>query len=808
MRRRSLWLATALTAIAAGTFWEMTTLVGLPVARDMQMFFVPMRALLAEALRAGEIPLWSPLIGTGAPLLANLQSGVFYPPHWLFAVLPFDAAFNWLIIFHLATGGCGALALLNQRTRIRRSRRGLSPVQAPPENAATSAAAFSGAAVWMLGGYMASLLNLLGALQASAWTPWVVWAAVEAWHRPSTNKCAALVATSTMCVLAGEIQIAVLTGTLAAAVILFLERRAVRARGAGFGWRSVACLALAGVWTLGLCAVQLLPTAELVANSSRQGGLAPGEVMAFSLEPVRLVHLAVPPSFRDPEFSFGVRAMIGQTEPWLFSLYLGGAFPLWLVLGLGSAGSTRRREYLFWTGIGFVGLVLAAGRHGPVFPFLLQAVPWLGMFRFPEKYFLLTALAASAVTTIATEAALGRPRRGGFPWLVCWPVVLVAAALGLEGSAAWVAKLADHWGNPRMADDPQYVLRAWQGALAAAAAVAGLAGTVVHFARRGLVSPRKAGVLICLITVADLAASHRGLAPVAPLEFFTKAPAVLGPARLDQTRVDYRWRSSPFDDRRRAIGATPGLPVHFQKLAWRETAAPNTGLLHGIQQQDAWDALRLSRAEDARQLLRILDWRRRWRLLRLHSVRYLLARPAIPTLAAADSVSLVRGLPGVVYELRAPLPRAYVVPRAVIATDEVEAVDLLLSPDFDPAAAVVLAARPRHRPRPRSKTDVESAREDGFPGARIVENHPGRVRIVTSGQPGWVVLTDSSYPGWKARVDGAVRPIHTANRFFRAVQVEAGETDVVFRYQPASFTAGLWVSLSFLAAGIAFLIRP
>ena len=45
--------------------------------------FMPWWTLAWETLREGQIPLWNPLVGMGAPLIANYQSALFYPPNWI-----------------------------------------------------------------------------------------------------------------------------------------------------------------------------------------------------------------------------------------------------------------------------------------------------------------------------------------------------------------------------------------------------------------------------------------------------------------------------------------------------------------------------------------------------------------------------------------------------------------------------------------------------------------------------------------------------------------------------------------------------
>ena len=53
-------LAAAGVALLGGLFlWELVLMVGVPVARDMQLFFIPQKHLLWEALQAGKLPLWA-----------------------------------------------------------------------------------------------------------------------------------------------------------------------------------------------------------------------------------------------------------------------------------------------------------------------------------------------------------------------------------------------------------------------------------------------------------------------------------------------------------------------------------------------------------------------------------------------------------------------------------------------------------------------------------------------------------------------------------------------------------------------------
>src|SRR5262245_61641866 len=76
--------------------------------------FWPWRHLVKEALLQGEWPLWNPLVGNGAPLLANLQSAAFYPPNLIYLFLPVEHALTLSVILHLILAGLLMYAFARQ----------------------------------------------------------------------------------------------------------------------------------------------------------------------------------------------------------------------------------------------------------------------------------------------------------------------------------------------------------------------------------------------------------------------------------------------------------------------------------------------------------------------------------------------------------------------------------------------------------------------------------------------------------------------------------------------------------------------
>lgn len=773
----------ALVLVAAAYLWEVLSLSGVPVARDMQMFFVPQKHILWAALSEGRVPLWTQFIGTGAPFLANVQSGVFYPPHWLYSILPFYTAFNLLVVFHFALGGVFAY-LLCRRLGIRRE------------------AAYLAAASWMLGGYFASLLNLVNALQGATWSPAFAWAVVRVIEVRTHRSAALLVLIVTCAVLAGEPQSFVFSACASAVAGAFVLRRSsVRGRDLA---ELAGVLGVSAIIVAGLAAIQLLPTLELLRESGRTGGLSYGEAVAFDLRPVRLVHLLIPPDYRDPEYAFGVRSVIGRGDPWLFSIYLGALSPIFFYSAW--RRSDRRPEVVVWSAIAVAAVFVALGESTPVFMWLFDHVPGFGSFRFPEKYLFWVAFSAMLLTGWGAEALLDRESGPADRWLGAGYLSVTVVLVGVfRFGRDWLEGIAAVWGNDRMMSDFAYAHGIWRQNVLKLMVIVGLALALIWLFRRKTVTNPVFAVLLGLLVTADLAVAHRGLNPVVEPSFYKTEPLLFEHLPLEEVRRDYRLRTTRFD----SAGSVPvirGVPLEAQKWLWQQILVPNVGQTWGVLQQDAWDAIKISGARDEQQLQRVIpDAERRWALLRLHSVKYVHSILGVEAGGHARVIELDT-LPGTLYELDRPLPRAYLVPYAESYATPAEVINRVLAADFDPRSVVALLDSVGTLPAVLPETDSESGPAPGFPGATIENATEGEVRVQLHDVPeggGYLVLTDSYFPGWSASVDGRERPIELANLFFRAVPLETGDSEVTFSYRSRPFEQGRLIAVVTLLIGLA-----
>ena len=75
---------------------------------------------------------------------------------------------------------------------------------------------------------------------------------------------------------------------------------------------------------------------------------------------------------------------------------------------------------------------------------------------------------------------------------------------------------------------------------------------------------------------------------------------------------------------------------------------------------------------------------------------------------------------------------------------------------------------------------------------------------------GVLIFTDTYYPGWKSYVNGKQQHIYKVNNYMRGVILDAGISNIIFRFEPDIFTAGFTTSaIAALASlfGIIFFSR-
>lgn len=343
-----------------------------PTFRDHESYFLPLRWHTAETVRGGDLPLWNPWNGGGEPWLANPQTGVFYPPAWLFALLPFSRAYVLFLIFHLALLGWGSWTLFRRWTAD------------PP--------AFVAALALMLSGPVFSLVDINNNLASFAWLPLVLRLAAERRERRDLRSLLLLSLALALAFLGGEPIFAAVAALATVAILLPRD------------WLGAA---LAGVGAAGVSAVQLLPFLEWIAGSERASGLDPSDAFRHAVPPGDWLALAIPMAGYGP----GLEPLrMGQS--FIPSLYIGVPIViLALAAGVGSLRTERpaRQRVLAFLLISFAAVVLLTA--APMLPGGSELLTALGAnaIRYPARLIPIGALMVAGLAAIGLERVRREP---------------------------------------------------------------------------------------------------------------------------------------------------------------------------------------------------------------------------------------------------------------------------------------------------------------------------------------------------------------------------------------------------------------
>jgi hypothetical protein len=728
------------------------------------------RFLVASWRETGELPLWCPYSFGGAPFVSDIQVGAFYPPHFILYLLPEEhigAGLSWLIVAHLIVAGWGAFAYARSQGVDR-------------AGALVAGIGFMFAGRWLLHVLAAGHTITLGL----AWMPLVLLCLERAIRRRSlmwasaAGVCFALIVLGTQpqWTLYGGMFIALWTLGTALQEAGYLE---------GEGPRSLHRTAAAvgrwlgyGIWTVvlaaSLAAVQLLPTWEAAKHSTRAAGVDTGDALASG---VRALAFLVGPALTAEPVNLQWEDRGGLALLWLaaaimaalaggkrvryqagvcaalVSFALGGALAFQWLPGFALFRQPARMLIVaafpvaFLVGVGVQGLVQAGARDTD------------GTIRRRYRSVLAHVLVAVAILTggLALRLVVQRQEvRGHVYWLSL--VFTIPAAFWLLGprapappglrTTAWVAiLLVDLWALAR----PLVAVRSESEIYAPSNCVARLdrepPGRVLdRDADRDAGSPLGRG------------------APLALLHHFE---ALRGYNPLDHQRFkEYLQLVSEDDASLRPFEGPLAYPIIVN---------------FPIRNKRLLDLL------GTRYLLQPSDWsleQKGWREAAVD-----------PCPAAYDFVAGGRRpLPAyTLYENLDVFPRTFVVPRARALASRAD----LKTADFHHEVLL-------EEFQPEETAD---AADPGYWTATITDYQPNRVTIDAAGTTaGWLVLADVWFPGWTCRVDGAATTIFRADYLFRAVHLEAGRHQVVFRFEPEAYRQGRIISLAALAAvlGIAF----
>lgn len=796
---RSALIMLGLLLLPFGLFWAETLGRQVFYYHDVQYYFFPYHKLVVDIIRDGHLPLWNPYAFGGIPLLGDGQTAIFYPPNWIFWLLPPAHAFGIVVLLQYSIAGMGSFLYARAL--------GLSRL-----------AACVAALAFMFNGYLIGRVVHLSIIAGAALIPWVFWSVERLLQRGGVAMFVIAALMVALQAVSGHPQVPIYTALAVGIYVLVVVLQRWWRQDARAIW---AVPQLAGMYLVGyaLAGVQLIPWIEFASFSPRAAKASYEFVTGHSIRSFDWLLFLFPYGYG------GMRTTWLQSMPptdlgtiihtWERIAYIGllplalaavGLAEVWRLPRLARqtehAAERARRELQverLWALVPvlILGVLIAAGPSTP-FGRIVYMLPVIGKLRGYARAiivaaFATTVLAAYGAERLRTYRTLTSRR---FDWAPIAASILLLLALSGALVAANVTG-ADAFESSL--DQPVYrVMLDYGLQLEQANAYIplgfGIASAIgLWWFSTGL-TRIKVGALLGIIAL-DLMSFAATFNPATRPEVFERVPP----------SVEF-LRSDPSLYRVAIYLATDRIPP---ELAQSQLAV-SWAIAYHIEDINGFNSLQPRRYTDFLFDPQTEDVSYGW----LHNQDYFL--PTNPTLSLLDvKYALVQQpenpvIPDPAWEqvytddtvtiYRNPTlyGRAYFVEHVAVQPDPRVILETVKQLDFQPQQTAYV----------ESGLDAATAQRlaGGTPAAAQVERiSPNELRIHTRTETDrFLVLSEMWFPGWRAEIDGRELPIYRTNYLFRGLVVPAGEHTIRMVYRPTSALLGAGMTmLTIISCGAA-----
>lgn len=766
-----------------------------PSGTDLVYQYIPYQQLIRQSVHLGEWPMWNPMTFSGRPLMADIQVGVLYPPNWLHWIFPLPAGFTLLFLAHTAWSlfGCFRLGRLWS----------LSP----------PAAALM-AVLYVFSGFLTAKLQSGIVLfhYVAAWLPWAAICVTMLARAPSLARVALLALVLALSLLAGSPQVTFYSWIVLVGLGLVVPVAGVHSRPGLGRLRLLALLAAAFALALLLTAMQTFQTYHMISNSFDRGQAPSWEyVTEGSLAPRLLTILINPAIFGLGDHADGLPYWGSHDFSEVASYITLWAWPLLIPLGalhlfrrrsMDARAETSLHGRLFVSALllAIGAILLALGRHSPLYSLAYRFLPGFDRFRVPARLMFWFTIGVSVASAVSLDAWLKAPaeaRRSAAArillLIVPGAILLVLAGLYLARDALWSA-----WEAPvaSMPEGPDRDFGASQyGALMLSQALRGGVFVVVAALALYQLARETAGVkglaqwlpwALPALAALELALFAWPIQAVTPISRFARThypqTELVGKLRdlshggrvlwLDQL-LDYRLDQNQPEVMRNALimqamsDARGYDPVNARWIGtWMNRLA-------GLP------------PEDNPRGFMFVPQVARPALLTLSGIEMILDYTDQSDLDGVELAGFVNFAEGSLGLWRNAAYRglAFAVPMrgGPAGGDRAQAIveRRSASPGADPLASVVMDESILE-----AGLELSTEVDESF-AVRAIEEGPNRYRYATDfPRPAALYFAMSAYPGWRVTVNGRPATPAVACGAFLAVAVDAGPSEVAWEYRP------------------------
>lgn len=728
--------------------------------RDLIRWVYPARSFVRECISRGEWPLWNSKIGLGFSVLTDPLYGIFYPPNLLHQLGPLANSVTLGIFLHLLAGAIGAMLL------------------AKLFDLPTIAALVAGLG-WGLSGYTASLWTLGILLQASALVPWIAVGFVYLAHRQSLHLASARAIALLSFAVAGSLLLGEFFVTFMG-VLCGASLAVVWNLGSHWGqtklvpqrrrWSTLFLGGLAGVLLgISIAAVAIIPAVLGLPSTQRSQPFPLNIALNWSLHPARTLGFIAGDFWGrawENNPTVGWARTILDSRPLSTNIYLGASLVALALTGLRwprrkpSRAAARTTWWSLGTlVIGILFLLLALGRHTPLFNWVRIVLPPFSYMRSPEKFLI------PLLPIVTLLAGFGTKRlffeNGPIPWLRILVMTILLGSLAFLAPWFFGSELGE------------FVRKGAIHGCVATTAVLVVVFLSCHYPFLRY--------LIVMVVSLDLTYGIFNLLKYAGPSLISEVPILAAeiPNRGASTvrTIPRLFLGSAVEDS--VIRASRGT----EEWLVMRMLLTNIGTMHGLANIPGYETALPPEQED------LLALKRR-DVLRLASIDYALLSVQSPDVPE-DLTLMSEKVAGVrLYQVKNILPRAYL-SFASSTGQKQEIAPHVLNPDVVSGRRVWLES-----------SNLQELRSNGSPPKPCILERVETIKLrfkCSADRPAFAVFVEQFAPGWRATVDGQFAAVVRANTFMRAVPVPAGNHIIEMTFWPPGLTMGMLISILGLA---------
>jgi len=722
------------------------------IASDVVRQIYPWRTLAIDLMKQGQVPLWNPYAFSGTPLLANIQSAVFYPLNIIFFFFTEETA--WILYILLQPILAFSFMFLFIRSL----------------KLEKAAAMFSGLAYGFIG-YLMIWFELGVVGHTAVWLPLVLWGITKFSEQRQLRYLLTGVFALGISFLAGHAQTAAYVFLITVVYYFFALHSGFRLS-AKFYYGSLFLLAF------GLAAIQLLPSFELLSLAARNAATSSEVFYRLQLPVQQLVMVFAPDFFGNPatknfwgvdynEFLgyFGIVALVFASI---------AIYHSWREAGVRFFFTVSVIALLFALPTPLSGLLQRLN-----IPVLGTGIPARALFIVEFSF---VVLAAYGVHDYLNKKISSKPIivLGGI-YLFLWGIVYLVPTVIPQLNT--VANLSVAKRNLIL---PTGLF---------------LASTTLLLMSRQR-SFLRFIALFLLLGFASFEYQYlfNKYLPFAPMTYLfpnhpliSQLQQVSGEGRIfgyDTARIE-----TNFPTQWRLYSPEGYDPLYIRRYGELMYAGKKGSLQENIPRSDATltDSLPSQDSYPKQVLMNLLG------------VRYI-ADKNDAIFQGSDSTKypddrfelLWQKGKWRIYENNKALPRAAVFYDWEIKRSDEAIIKTLFSPAFNYRNKLILTESPGY------------GQKNASPTPAVFKAYTANTIIIAAVAPsnGVLFLSDALYPGWNAYIDGKKTKIFQADYAFRAVPITRGRHTVVFRYEPLSFFIGALIStVSVMIILILFVVK-